>query len=186
MKFRFRRPAHRPALAALLLALAGCGVGVVGTGSGKIDEGSKGIAFEPADLCAAPFAPSGLACPDPTGTRPEGGTDAVRWTGAPPAARATPLVADLAASTLRLAQPCERLDFVGVWARLADGSRAFVGQSAGPGDAPPRLALAYVTPAAEEPDAVGWLELLDPGGERIAGPWLMRRTAPGPAPACPG
>jgi hypothetical protein len=65
----------------LLLALGGCGGGVVGTGSGTGDDGTKDIDYSPRGLCTADFADTGLRCstvsPDPFR-----GTSLVQWSDA--------------------------------------------------------------------------------------------------------
>lgn len=177
-RVRLRR---RAAAAALLFVLAGCGVGVVGTGSGKIDDGTKGIAFEPAEVCTAPFAGTGLACPTDATNRGGEGSAPVAWTG--PAGS----LARVEGSLLALELPCTGVSFRGHWGRLDDGTLAFVGSAVDPRQSAPQAGLAYVLPVPEQPDAVGWLELADAGGRRLEGPFLMRR-ADGrvDAAACPG
>jgi len=160
----------------LLVALGGCGPGVVGTGSGRGGEGGKDLAFTPLNLCTAPFEQSGLSCGSGTDDR-RSGTAPVSWSDANKSNDGAAVLAALEGSTLGLQIPCAEASFVGNWGELDDGGLAFVGRYAVPnlpdGGLP---ALAFVEPAPDEPTTVGRLRLEDTTGAILFGPWLVRRV----------
>lgn len=177
MRFpRSARGACIGALAALLvlLALGGCGGGVVGTGSGTGDDGTKDIQYTPLGVCAAEFADLGLRCstvsPDPFR-----GTSNVQWSDADKSRDASAL-AVLEGNGAMLQVPCQQLAFLGNWGELPDGSVGFVGRYVSPAAPEGKPAVVRVLPAPAEPTAVGWLEMVDANGATLYGPWLMRRV----------
>jgi hypothetical protein len=158
----------------LLLALGGCGGGVVGTGSGTGDDGTKDIDYSPRGLCTADFADLGLRCstisPDPFR-----GTSTVQWSDADKSRDASAL-AVLDGNSTSLQAPCLQLSFLGTWGELPDGSVGFVGRYVSPAVTEARSAILHVLPAPAEPSAIGWLEMVDATGATLYGPWLMRRV----------
>lgn len=177
MRFsRTARSAGRCALAAavLMVALVGCGGGVVGTGSGTGDDGTKDIDYTPRGLCAADFADLGLRCstisPDPFR-----GTSPVQWSDADKSRDASAL-AVLEGNSASLQAPCQQLAFLGTWGELPDGSVGFVGRYSSPQAPEGKAAIVRVLPAPAEPTAVGWLEMVSSSGATLYGPWLMRRV----------
>lgn len=158
---------------AVLLAIGGCGGGVVGTGSGIGDDGSQDIQYVPQGLCTADFADGGLRCstvsPDPFR-----GTSTVQWSDADKSRDASAL-ALLEGNGLSLQVPCSELAFLGNWGELPDGSHGFVGRYMSREAVEGKPAIVYVLPAPSEPTAVGWLEMVDASGATLSGPWLMRR-----------
>ncbi len=176
---RFSRTASGACTSALaavlvLIALAGCGGGVVGTGSGTGDDGTKDLQFTPLGVCAADFADLGLRCstisPDPFR-----GTSTVQWSDADKSRDAT-VLAILEGNSASLQAPCLQLAFLGSWGELSDGKVGFVGRYFSPQAPEGRPAVVRVVPAPTEPTAVGWLEMVDANGGTLYGPWLMRRT----------
>lgn len=171
-------PAGLRALAALclLVALGGCGPGVVGTGSGREGEGGKDPAFTPLDLCTAAFEASGLACQSDTGNR-SGGTAPVSWSDANKSNEGAAVLAALEGNTISLQIPCANVSFEGNWGELDDGRLAFVGRYAVPGLPDSGLpGLVLVEPEPDEPAAVGQLRLEDGTGAILFDPWLVRRV----------
>lgn len=176
---RFPRSARGTCIGALaallvLLALGGCGGGVVGTGSGTGDDGTKDIQYTPLGVCAAEFADLGLRCstvsPDPFR-----GTSTVQWSDADKSRDASAL-AVLEGNSASLQAPCQQLAFLGTWGELPDGSVGFVGRYSSPQAPGGKAAIVRVLPAPAEPTAVGWLEMVSSSGATLYGPWLMRRV----------
>ena len=166
---------HRAAITALaLLALAGCGAGVVGTGGGTGDDGSSDIQYTPVGLCTADFAQASLACPDTKD--PDRGTAPVQWSDANKSNEAAAVLARLEINSLGLQVPCLQAGFLGNWGELPDGTQGFVGRYVTPDSQTARPAIVYVLEAPNEPDAVGWLQVVDAQGVKLAGPWLVRRV----------
>lgn len=168
------------------VALSGCGPGVGGTGSGRGEDGDKGIPHYAAlSLCTAPFAASSLDCPADTNDA-DRGTTTVRWSGQDAAdARAVALMA-LEAHTMSLQLPCAGISFLGTWGELDDGAQAFVGQYVDATEPAAQPAIAYLRAASRDSDDPGWLELRDPSGSRLFGPWLaLRVDGEAPAIVCP-
>lgn len=176
MRFtRTTRGAKRTAIAALaLLVLAGCGAGVVGTGGGSGDDGSSDIQYTPVGLCTADFADANLACP--ATKDPDRGTAPVQWSDANKTNEAAAVLARLEINGMGLQVPCLQASFIGNWGELPDGSQGFVGRYTAPAFLLPRPAIVYVLEAPAEPDAVGWLQVVDAKGATLAGPWLVRRV----------
>lgn len=162
------------AIALAMLALAGCGAGVVGTGGGTGDDGPSDIQYTPVGLCTADFADASLACP--ASRDPDRGTEPVQWSDANKTNQAAAVLARLEANGLALQVPCLRANFSGNWGELPDGTQGFVGRYTTLSFAPVRPAIVYVLPAPNEPDAVGWLQVVDAAGVKLAGPWLVRRV----------
>lgn len=158
----------------VLLAVGGCGAGVVGTGSGTGDDGTQDIQYTPRGLCTADFADAGLSCsavsPDPfRGTQP------VQWSDADKSRDASGL-AVLEGNGMSLLVPCTQLAFLGNWGELPDGTQGFVGRFVSREVIDGRPAIVHVLPAPAEPTAVGWLQMVDASGATLSGPWLMRRV----------
>lgn len=158
-----------------LVMLAGCGVGVGGTGSGTDDGGNDPIEFTPAGLCAAPFAETNLACP-PNIKDPDRGTAAVQWADANKSNEGAAVLAVLEGNAMSLQVPCSEVTFTGRWGELEDGTLAFVGRYVGPDTIDARSAITRVTEVPNEPDAVGQLQVLDASGSTLFGPWVVRRV----------
>lgn len=176
---RFPRRGRRACLGAaatwfMLVALAGCGAGVVGTGSGTDDEGGD-IRYTPGAVCKAPFAEVGLVC-ESAGKDPSSGTTPVQWTDANKTNEGAAVLATLEGNRIVLQVPCSEMVFLGQWGSLEDGSFAFVGRYVSPQAPASRPAITVLLPAPNEPDAVGWLQVLDATGSELFGPWLVRRV----------
>jgi hypothetical protein len=159
----------------VLIALSGCGPGVVGTGSGTDDDGSEDIQYLPIGLCTAPFAEIGLAC-SPDVSDPDRGTAPVRWADANKSNEGATALASLEAQGMRLDIPCAQVTYDGRWGKLPDGSIAFVGRYVSPNAPDGQPAIARVGAAPNEPDAVGWLQIEDASGSELFGPWLVRKV----------
>lgn len=177
---RFFRTAWRACIGAVagcgvLLALGACGAGVVGTGSGTGDEGGEDIRYTPLPLCKAPFAERSLDCPS-GGREPPPGTGAVTWADVNKANQNATVLARLELNTMSLQLPCDGVSFLGSWGTLEDGTLGFVGRYTGPGVIEGRPALVLVLPAPNEPNAVGWVQVMDGTGSRLFGPWLVTRV----------
>lgn len=177
---RFSRTALRACIGALAawtmaLALGGCGAGVVGTGSGTGDDGDEDIEFTALPVCYAAFAAANLACPAP-GNTPELGTATVSWADANKSNEGASALAILELNTMSLQVPCSEVSFLGNWGSRADGTRGFFGRYMGPSVVGSRPAIVLVLPAPNEPDAAGWLEMVDESGSKLFGPWLVRRV----------
>lgn len=157
-----------------LWLLAGCGGGVVGTGGGSGDDPRSDIQYTPVGLCTAEFADANLACP-PT-KDPDRGTALVQWSDANKTNGGAAVLARLEVNGMSLQVPCLRASFAGNWGELPDGTQGFVGRYTTVGLVQVRSAIVYVLPAPNEPDAVGWLQVVDASGGKLAGPWLVRRV----------
>ncbi len=157
-----------------LWILAGCGAGVVGTGGGTGDDDSSDIQYTPVGLCTADFADANLACP--ATKDPDRGTAPVQWSDANKTNEAAAVLARLEINSMGLQVPCLQAGFLGSWGELSDGTQGFVGRYATPDTQAGRPAIVYVLPAPNEPDAVGWLQVVDAAGVKLAGPWLVRRV----------
>lgn len=177
MRFtRTTRGATQAAITALaVLALGGCGAGVVGTGGGTGDDGSSDIQYTPVGLCTADFAPASLACRTDI-KDPDRGTAPVQWADANKTNEAAAVLARLELNGMGLQVPCLKAGFLGNWGELPDGTLGFVGRYTAPKFLLPQPAIVYVLEAPTEPDAVGWLQVVDARGATLAGPWLVRRV----------
>lgn len=175
---RFSIPTRGAALALArglaLSVLAGCGAGVVGTGGGTGDDGSSDIQYTPVGLCTADFADANLACP--ATKDPDRGTAPVQWSDANKTNEGASVLARLEINSMGLQVPCLQAGFLGSWGELPDGTQGFVGRYTTPESQAARPAIVYVLPAPNEPDAVGWLQVVDAAGVKLAGPWLVRRV----------
>ncbi len=175
----FTRTARGMLLAAItgltMLALAGCGAGVVGTGGGSGDDGSTDIQYTPVGLCTADFAPASLACRTDI-KDPDRGTAPVQWSDANKTNEAAAVLARLELNGMGLQVPCLEASFLGNWGELPDGTLGFVGRYTTPERPGGSPAIVYVLEAPNEPDAVGWLQVVDAQGVKLAGPWLVRRV----------
>lgn len=156
-----------------LALLAGCGPGVVGTGSGPGDA----IQFQPMNVCDAPFRDSGLDC-NPTSHEPDTGTQPVTWADVDRTGQGATVSMALEAHELSLTLPCRELTFEGRWGELPDGRQAFVGRyvDAKHPDGLPAVLLAKADPTL--PDAAAVVELLDDQGDNLNGPWIVQRVPP--------
>ncbi|EWS55124.1 hypothetical protein X551_02042 [Methylibium sp. T29] len=94
----------------VLIALSGCGPGVVGTGSGTDDDGSEDIQYLPLGLCTAPFEEIGLAC-SPDISDPDRGTAPVRWADANKSNEGAAALASLEAQGMQLVIPCGQVTY---------------------------------------------------------------------------
>lgn len=166
------------AACSVLLALSGCGAGVVGTGSGTGDDGGEDIRYTPLPLCKAPFSEGSLDCPT-GGREPPPGTAAVTWADADKANQNATVIARLEANTMSLQLPCSGVSFLGNWGAMEDGTRGFVGRYTGPAATEGRPSIVLVLPAPNEPGAVGWLQVMDGSGSQLFGPWLVTRVEGG-------
>jgi hypothetical protein len=167
--------ATRAAITALaMLVLAGCGAGVVGTGGGSGDDSSSDIQYTPVGVCTAEFAQAGLDCPDTKD--PDRGTAPVQWSDANKSNEAATVLARLEINSLGLEVPCLQAGFLGNWGELPDGTQGFVGRYTTTRIPSAQPAIVYVLEAPAEPDAVGWLQVVDAKGATLAGPWLVRRV----------
>lgn len=175
---RFTRTARGTLLAAItgltMLALAGCGAGVVGTGGGSGDDGPSDIQYTPVGLCTADFADANLACP--ATKDPDRGTALVQWSDANRSNEGAAVLARLEINGIGLQVPCLEAGFIGNWGELPDGTQGFVGRYTAPAFPQPQPAIVYVLEAPTDPDAVGWLQVVDAKGATLAGPWLVRRV----------
>ncbi len=173
----WRRRIGAMATSVVLLVLGGCGAGVVGTGSGKgVDGGAKtGIAFTPLGICTAPFAESSLACSTDS-TDPLRGTAPVQWLDVPSADRAALVFAHPDGNGIGVEYPCLGLAFLGQWGELDDGTRGFVGSYVDNTSKESRPAVAYVLPDPAQPEAVGWLQMMDTSGTTLLGPTLLHHA----------
>jgi hypothetical protein len=177
---RFSRTAWRACFGAVaaclvLVAFSGCGAGVVGTGSGTDDDGDGDIRYTPGAVCKSPFAEASLACLS-DGKDPSRGTAAVTWADANKSNGSASVLAALEGNSMSIQAPCSELTFLGNWGSLEDGTLAFVGRYLSPQAPAGRPAIALVLPAPNEPDAVGWLQVMDSSGSTLFGPWLVRRV----------
>ncbi|MFT3955692.1 MAG: hypothetical protein QM722_15295 [Piscinibacter sp.] len=177
---RFSRTALRACIGTvaawtLALTLGGCGAGVVGTGSGTDDDVIKDILYTPLPLCEASFAATRLDCP-PDGADFDIGTAAVQWSDTNKSSSGAAVLARLEVQTMTLQMPCAQVSFRGNWGALQDGSLAFVGRYTAATTIESRPAIVHVLPAPNEPDAVGWLQVVDASGTELFGPWLVRRV----------
>lgn len=177
MKFSRRSRGVLLAVAGALAlgALAGCGAGVAGTGGGSGDDGTTDIQYTPVGLCTADFAESSLACRTDI-KDPDRGTAPVQWADANKSNEAAAVLARLELNGMGLQVPCLEASFLGNWGELPDGTRGFVGRYVAPQATAGRPAVVYVLEAPNEPDAVGWLQVVDAQGGKLAGPWLVRRV----------
>lgn len=177
---RFIRTAWRACIGAVaactvVLGLAGCGAGVVGTGSGTDDDDTDDILYTPTPLCEASFAAAHLACP-PDGADFDIGTATVQWSDANKENGGAAVLARLEIQTMSLQVPCTQTNFLGNWGKLNDGTFGFVGRYTAKDSQSSRPAIVYLLPAPNEPDAVGWLQVMDNSGSELFGPWLVRRV----------
>lgn len=174
----FTRTARGTLLAAItgltVLALAGCGAGVVGTGGGSGDDGSTDIQYTPVGLCTADFADANLACP--ATKDPDRGTALVQWSDANKSNEGAAVLARLELNGMGLQVPCLEASFLGNWGELPDGTLGFVGRYVTRQATAGLPAVVYVLEAPNEPGAVGWLQVVDAAGVKLAGPWLVRRV----------
>jgi hypothetical protein len=178
MRFpRTTRRAMSAAMAAglMLFALGGCGAGVVGTGGGSGDDGDDDIQYTPVGLCTADFAPDELACRTDI-KDPDRGTAPVQWADANKAGAGATVLARLELNGMGLQVPCLNASFLGNWGELPDGTRGFIGRYVSADLFSGQPAIVYVLEAPNEPDAVGWLQIVDGQGGKLAGPWLVRRV----------
>jgi hypothetical protein len=158
-----------------LWALAGCGAGVAGTGGGSGDDGKTDIQYTPVGLCTADFAEINLACRTDI-KDPDRGTAPVQWSDANKNNEAAAVLARLEINGMGLQLPCLEASFLGNWGELPDGTLGFVGRYVSPQSTAGMPAVVYVLEAPNEPDAVGWLQVVDAEGGKLAGPWLVRRV----------
>lgn len=160
-----------------VLVLGGCGPGVGGTGSGSSGGdggGSAGISFTAGDVCEAEFSSTALSC---TGVSPlpGAGTLPVNWVDTAKVGETT-VSASLQGHDITLDQPCAQIHFAGTWGTLSDGQKAFVGTLTDPAHPEGINAMITVSPERTDPDAVGWITLLDADGELLHPAWLLYRT----------
>lgn len=161
-----RSPFHGLAVA-VLLALAGCGPGVGGSGTGP-DLASFGATAAP--VCSAPFA-SALGCSMGMAT-PElpGATGAVQFVDL---VNGSQVVATPRGGNIELDLRCPRLYFYGSWGTTAAGvSRYFGGYSSG-GGLPLSPAQLTAAPDAAAPGGLV-VQLLDASGAALTAPLRLR------------
>jgi hypothetical protein len=154
------------ALAALLglaAALAACGPGVGGTGTG---EGIAHFGASAESLCTADFADR-LACAPATSGPVTGGTAAVDLADAVPQAR---VAARFEGDALHLDAPCQSLAFSGQWGRSAALGTRFFGTALVGGAAQP----ATLTVLAGDSGFV--LALFDADDRPLFGPSTLQRV----------
>ncbi len=153
---------------ALLMALASCGPGVVGTGTGAP------VPSAAAAVCGAEFA-SSLSCAGTTdGNGASAGTAPVEWSDAVSGGPGATVVVRLTGNQLELEQPCAQLRFEGTWSVLDDGRRAFAGTYTDRESVAPRPGFVTVTPDVQDARLLT-LELFDAEGVLRHGPWVVRR-----------
>ena len=165
---------------ALLLALAGCGPGVGGSGTGP-DLVTFGATAAP--VCGAPFAlalrcDSGVSAPDAPG-----GTAATQFVDQ---SSGSQVVATLRGSDIELDLRCPQLYFYGRWGTTASGvQRYFGGYTPGNGLS---LVPAQLAVAQHGPGGGFVVQLLDASGAALTAPVRLQPAAgavPGAATGCP-
>lgn len=158
--------------------LGGCGPGVGGSGSGSSGDpgggGGASISFTAGDVCEADFADTALSCAG-VSPLPGAGTLPIAWADTDKPGETT-VAATLEGHDMTLDQPCAQVHFNGTWGRLADGQQAFVGTLTDPEHPDGVSALATVSPERANPDAVGWVALLDAEGTLLHPAWLLYKT----------
>jgi hypothetical protein len=166
-------------LLAIVMSLASCGPGVVGTG-----DGNAPVPVADATVCSEDFGAS-LSCPVGTGSNAAVGTDDVTWSDADDQGAAATVGARFSGNNLSLEQPCARLRFDGRFTLLEDGRRAFAGSYVDAASSTARTGFVFVTLVAGGTPGLS-LQLVDADGAARNGPWVLRpdRTAPTFA-ACP-
>ncbi len=160
-------------LLAIVMSLASCGPGVVGTGSG-----SAPVPLADAQVCSADFAAS-LSCPPANGNATMAGTDATTWSDAGNTGADATVSAVFTGNDLVLEQPCVALRFEGRFTLLEGGQRAFAGTYVDSTSAQSRTGFVFVTPEAGDPLRLS-LRLVDAEGVTRHGPWVLRPASAGP------
>ncbi|MBK9244879.1 MAG: hypothetical protein IPM30_08540 [Burkholderiales bacterium] len=164
----------------LLFALAACGPGVGGTGTGE------GYALEyfgarRASVCTASFAGE-LRCPSsivvgPAPFEPEAGSEPVLWVDDPAGAR---IVVRFNVSDVDLTASCSGVRFAGTWGETEQGNRGFFGHFTAPGaDAAAPGTLTVETVAGNGLS----FTLSDTEGNLVLGPVALLRADADPAPS---
>lgn len=161
---------------AIVVSLASCGPGVVGTGDGNAPV--PVAAVSDAAVCSEDFGAS-LSCPTGNGSSVAIGTDNVTWSDADDQGAGATVGARFEGNNLTLEQPCMALRFEGRFRLLDDGRRAYAGNYVD--RASPNARTGFVFVAVEAGTSRLRLQLVDADGTTRHGPWVLRadRTPPG-------
>lgn len=166
---RLLRTAAAAVLAAtLMLALAACGPGVGGTGTGDTPSALTAFGAAPASVCSGDLGPL-LSCPS-------GGAAAAPAPGAGPLHLADTIDGrqvrvTVTGNTIELQAPCARLQFRGEWGVVAGQAGRFFGYTdAGAAALPASLQVQVVSGGLQ-------FTLRSAGGDTLLGPVLMTVVA---------
>ncbi len=171
-------------VSALMSALAACGPGVGGTGTGQSAAELVGFAATASSVCAAPLAGS-LSCgADSIIDATLVGTQPLRYIDTTAGANT---VVDFSDNSVHLSAQCQRLDFIGDWGVTATQDQRYFGSVllSGQLNRMPATLLVQPDPASPTGDLIAVLR--DAQGKLLLGPLVLRR-APAVlpvAPACP-
>lgn len=166
----------------VLLAMAACGPGVGGTGTGESPPpGLVAFGATPQSVCGAGFA-SALNCPAGTAANPTpaaDGTASVRFIDAGQGAN---LVVEISGNALRLDALCQGLHFNGDWGTTASSGTRFYGSYLLDGSLQRVNATFAVQAVAGSTAGELTATLRDADGRLVLGP-LTLRPAPLPLPS---
>jgi hypothetical protein len=166
-------------LLALVMSLASCGPGVVGTG-----DGNAPMPVADATVCNEDFGAT-LSCPVGTGSNVAVGTDDVTWSDADDQGAAATVGARFTGNNLALEQPCAGLRFDGRFTLLDDGRRAFAGSYVDAASRETKTGFVWVSLEDSATSRLR-LQLVDADGVARHGPWVLRRDRTTPTfVACP-
>lgn len=167
----------------LLLAVAGCGPGVGGTGTGEQGFGLDYFGARRASVCNASFAGE-LKCPSrivigPSPVPDDDGSAPVAWADDADAPRT---VLRVSGSEADFEADCGSTKFAGSWGTVAPRDSRFFGHYTLPGVA---IALPGSLIVASGADGLSF-EIRDETNRTVLGPVpLQRADSETPAPACP-
>lgn len=167
----------------LLLAVAGCGPGVGGTGTGEQGFGLDYFGARKASVCTSSFAGE-LKCPSrivigPTPLPQDDGSEPVAWVDDPDAPRT---VLRISGSEADFESDCGSTKFAGSWGTLAPRDSRFFGYYTVPGEPSAKPGSLTVLNSS---DGLSF-EIRDARDRTVLGPLpLQRADSETPAPACP-
>ncbi len=166
----------------LLWALAGCGPGVGGTGTGEQSSALNFFGAKPASVCSASFAEK-LKCPSrlvigPTQVELPEGSETIVWVDDAANGRVT---ARINVSNIDFEALCEGVRFTGTWGkRQGEGAGRFYGYYT-------TRDLSFAAPGTLSAQAANGASLAyvlqDSTGQVVFGPRVLQETAIEPAPA---
>ena len=148
------------------LAIAGCGPGVGGTGTGAAAFDAFGAS--PTPVCGGAVA-AALSCPSAPAAPPPAGTLPVQFSDA-----AGQIVLELNGNLARLDDSCLKLSFSGEFGTTAGGAQGFFGSYEVDSDGHDVLAALSTVPTGGG-DALT-VDLRDVDGRVALGPVLLRRA----------